>query len=107
MRGASTSSPRPTAGRGPTTSTARRAGSRCDTRAALKGRGVPVANYTAGGDGLDFRADLATLNLSDVPTVVVELGNMRNARDARRMTSRKGRATYASALTAAVRRNLS
>ena len=78
-----------------------------DTRAALRGRGVPVANYTAGGDGLDFRADLATLNLSDVPTVVVELGNMRNARDVRRMTSRKGRANYAAALTTAVRRNLS
>ena len=49
--------------------------------------GCPVANYTAGGDGLDFRCDLGTLNLSDVPTVMVELGNMRNARDARRMTT--------------------
>ena len=67
-------------------------------RKALKGAGVPVANYIAGGDGLDFRGDLGTLNLSDVPTVMVELGNMRNARDAHRMTTAKGRATYARAL---------
>jgi N-acetylmuramoyl-L-alanine amidase len=77
-----------------------------DTRAGLRGVGVPVANYIAGGDGLDFRSDLATLNLSNVPTVLVELGNMRNPRDARRMTSRDGRATYARGLALAVRRFL-
>lgn len=74
-----------------------------DARAALRRGGVPVANYIAGGDGLDFRADLGTLNLSDVPTVMVELGNMRNAADARRMTSPGGRQTYARALARAVR----
>lgn len=74
-----------------------------DTRAALRRHRVPVANYIAGGDGLDFRADLGTLNLSDVPTVMVELGNMRNPRDAHRMTTPAGRATYARALTAAIR----
>ena len=67
-------------------------------RAGLRDRGLRVANYTAGGDGLDARGDLGTLNLSDVPTVMVELGNMRNARDARRMTSDRGRATYAAGL---------
>jgi N-acetylmuramoyl-L-alanine amidase len=77
-----------------------------DTRAALHRAGVPVANYVAGGDGLDFRSDLGTLNLSDIPTVMVELGNMRNARDARRMTSVHGRATYARGLAAGVRRFL-
>ena len=65
--------------------------------------GCPVANYIAGGDGLDFRSDLGTLNLSDVPTVMVELGNMRNAGDAQRMTSAAGRATYARGLADAVR----
>ena len=74
-----------------------------DPRAALRRVGLPVANYTAGGDGLDFRADLGTLNLSDVPTVMVELGNMRNPTDARKMTSRAGRATYAKGLGRAVR----
>lgn len=75
-------------------------------RSSLRAAGVPVANYTAGGDGLDFRSDLGTLNLSDVPTVMVELGNMRDPRDARRMTTRDGRATYALALSDAVRRFL-
>ena len=73
-----------------------------DTRAALKARHLTVANYIAGGDGLDFRSDLATINLSDVPTVMVELGNMRNPTDAGRMRSAHGRATYAAALAAAV-----
>lgn len=36
-----------------------------------------VASYVAGGDVLDVRSDLGTLNLPDVPTVMVELGNMR------------------------------
>jgi N-acetylmuramoyl-L-alanine amidase len=77
------------------------------TRAALRSVGLRVANYTAGGDGLDFRSDLGTLNLSDVPTVMVELGNMRNPRDARRMTTAKGRAAYAKGLVRAVRDHLS
>jgi N-acetylmuramoyl-L-alanine amidase len=77
-----------------------------DARAALRAKRVPVANYIAGGDGLDFRGDLGTLNLSDVPTVMVELGNMRNRADAQRMTSADGRRTYARALTHAVRRFL-
>jgi N-acetylmuramoyl-L-alanine amidase len=64
---------------------------------------VPVADYVAGGDGLDARSDLATLNLSDVPTVMVELGNMRNPADAGRMTTAGGRTTYASALVAGIR----
>jgi N-acetylmuramoyl-L-alanine amidase len=72
-------------------------------RASLRQHGVPVANYTAGGRGLVFRSDLGTLNLSDIPAVMVELGNMRNRRDARRMTSHRGRATYARALADAVR----
>ncbi|HEU5455820.1 MAG TPA: N-acetylmuramoyl-L-alanine amidase [Nocardioides sp.] len=77
-----------------------------ETRTALRGAGLPVANYTAGGDGLDFRSDLGTLNLADIPSVMVELGNMRSSRDARRMTSRAGRATYARALARAVVQHL-
>jgi N-acetylmuramoyl-L-alanine amidase len=77
-----------------------------DARAALRGAGLRAANYTAGGDGLAFRSDLATLNLSNIPTVMVELGNMRNARDARRMTSARGQEVYARGLEHAVRRYL-
>jgi N-acetylmuramoyl-L-alanine amidase len=73
-----------------------------ETRAALRRAGVPVANYIAGGDGIDFRSDLGTLNLSNIPTVMVELGNMRSPTDAHRMTTRQGRDTYARALARAV-----
>lgn len=75
-------------------------------RSGLVRSGMPVANYVAGGDGIDVRSDLATLNLSDVPTVMVELGNMRDPRDARRMTTARGRAAYASALVGGIRRFL-
>ena len=72
-------------------------------RSALHGAGLPYADYLAGGDGLAFRSDLGTLNLSDIPTVLVELGNMRSASDARLMTSYDGRAAYARALTQGIR----
>ncbi len=75
-------------------------------RRSLHRAGFGYATYIAGGDGLDVRRDLATLNLSDVPTVLVELGNMRAARDARTMTRATGRARYADALTRAVLRTL-
>ncbi len=75
-------------------------------KAGLLRRGFGVANYVAGGDGLDVRSDLATLNLSDVPTVMVELGNMRSAAEARVMTAPRGRARYARGLVAGVRRFL-
>ncbi len=76
------------------------------TRAALVERGLARATYVAGGRGLDVRGDLATLNLSDVPTVMVELGNMRSPMDAARMTRPGGRDGYARALGLAVRRYL-
>ena len=60
------------------------------TKDALTAKGFSVANYIAGGDGLDERSDLGTLNLSDVPTVMVELGNMRDSGDASVMTSPQG-----------------
>jgi N-acetylmuramoyl-L-alanine amidase len=75
------------------------------TRNALESLGLPPANYV-GRHGIDLRSDLGTLNLSHMPTVLVELGNMRNPVDARKMTSRSGRATYARGLALAVRRYL-
>lgn len=75
-------------------------------RAGLVGSGFRVST-AYGGDGLDSRRDLGTLNMSDVPTVVVELGNMRNVADARCMTSRSCRDRYAAALAAGVRAYLS
>jgi N-acetylmuramoyl-L-alanine amidase len=75
-------------------------------RDALGRAGVPRANYIAGGDGLDVRSDLGTLNLSDVPVAMVELGNMRDATEAERMQSPSGRAGYAAALADGITRYL-
>jgi N-acetylmuramoyl-L-alanine amidase len=47
--------------------------------------GEQFADYVA-DQGLDTRDDLGGLNLSKVPKVFIECGNMRNAGDAQRMT---------------------
>jgi N-acetylmuramoyl-L-alanine amidase len=49
------------------------------------GTGMPYADYL-GHDGLDVRTDLGGLNLSDVPKVFIETGNMRNSKDAGLLT---------------------
>jgi N-acetylmuramoyl-L-alanine amidase len=46
----------------------------------------PLANYVGGGKGLTVRDDLGGLNLSTVPKVFIECGNMRNAKDAALLT---------------------
>jgi N-acetylmuramoyl-L-alanine amidase len=71
-------------------------------RRGLIGAGVPVANYYA-RNGIVTRTDLGGLNMSDVPVVMVELGNMKNAADAARMTSATGRDRYAAGLVAGIR----
>jgi N-acetylmuramoyl-L-alanine amidase len=57
-------------------------------------------------NGIKTRTDLGTLNMSDVPIVMVELGNMKNSADAARMTSSTGRDRYAAALVDGIRRFL-
>ncbi|MEU7294565.1 N-acetylmuramoyl-L-alanine amidase [Streptomyces exfoliatus] len=49
--------------------------------------GTEPANYLGGGTGLDVRDDLGGLNLSTVPKVFVECGNMRDPKDATLLTS--------------------
>ena len=75
-------------------------------RSGLDGRRVPRSTYLAGGTALVQRADLGTLNLSDVPIAMIELGNMRNLADARMMRSASGRATYAAGIVRGIRRYL-
>ena len=74
-------------------------------RGGLTGAGFG-SSTAYGGDGLDVRRDLGTLNMADVPTVMVELGNMRNAGDARCMTSAGCRDRYARGLAAGITRYL-
>lgn len=69
-----------------------------DLNAAISGAGVmPTANYI-GDNGIYTRSDLAGLNLSKVPTVLLELGNMRNAGDAALMSSADGQSAFADAI---------
>ncbi|MCG7203887.1 N-acetylmuramoyl-L-alanine amidase [Streptomyces arenae] len=49
--------------------------------------GSAPSNYVGGGTGLDVRKDLGGLNLSTVPKVFIECGNMRDSKDAARLTS--------------------
>lgn len=72
-------------------------------RAGLDHEGVARSTYIGKGTALDVRSDLGTLNMSDVPIAMIELGNMRNAGDAKRMRSTTGRATYATAVVRGIR----
>ncbi|CAB4689570.1 MAG: N-acetylmuramoyl-L-alanine amidase [Actinobacteria bacterium] len=67
--------------------------------------GEPVASYV-GTQGLNVRRDLGGLNLSTVPKVLIETGNMRNATDAIRLSSSTFRAIQARALATALTRYL-
>ncbi|GAA2804059.1 N-acetylmuramoyl-L-alanine amidase [Streptomyces showdoensis] len=48
--------------------------------------GTHPANYIGSGTGLDVRKDLGGLNLSTVPKVFIECGNMRDPKDAKLLT---------------------
>ncbi|TGB08806.1 N-acetylmuramoyl-L-alanine amidase [Streptomyces sp. MZ04] len=49
--------------------------------------GSAPSNYIGDGTGLDVRKDLGGLNLSKVPKVFIECGNMRDAKDEALLTS--------------------
>ncbi|WP_255429749.1 N-acetylmuramoyl-L-alanine amidase [Streptomonospora sp. PA3] len=66
-----------------------------------EGTGQPRADYIA-EDGLDKRTDLGGLNLSDVPKVFLEAGNMSNSEDAARMADAEWREKAAEAVAAGI-----
>lgn len=71
-----------------------------DIRAAfLAGTGEPVSTYF-GDNGLQPSGDLAALNLTTVPKVLIECANMRNPTDAALITTAAWQQTAASALAA-------
>jgi N-acetylmuramoyl-L-alanine amidase len=51
-----------------------------------------------GADGLYGRADLAGLNLAQYPSILIELGNMKNPADSALMKTPEGRQKYADAV---------
>ncbi|TLS47283.1 N-acetylmuramoyl-L-alanine amidase [Streptomyces montanus] len=53
----------------------------------VRATGSAPSNYIGDGTGLDVRADLGGLNLSTVPKVFIECGNMRDSKDAALLTS--------------------
>ena len=70
-------------------------------RALLAGTSMPESTYD-GVRGIKHRDDLAGLNLTRVPEVLIECGNMRNPTDARLLTSARFQRRIASALEAAI-----
>jgi N-acetylmuramoyl-L-alanine amidase len=65
-------------------------------RDQLVAAGLTPSTYM-GSNGLYGRADLTGLNLAQHPSILVEMGNMKNANDAAQMESAGGRAAYAAA----------
>ena len=63
--------------------------------------GMPVSTYD-GVDGIQPRSDLAGLNLTTVPKVLIECGNMANATDAALLSSPNFQRSVAALLTVAV-----
>ncbi|MFF3056472.1 N-acetylmuramoyl-L-alanine amidase [Streptomyces sp. NPDC057909] len=53
----------------------------------VRATGSAPSNYVGGNTGLDTRGDLGGLNLSTVPKVFIECGNMRDPKDAALLTS--------------------
>lgn len=65
-----------------------------NVRDGLSNVGLSTNNHI-GSAGLWKRGDLGGLNLSLRPTVMLEMGNMRNSKDASYMASAEGQGTYA------------
>ncbi|WP_053744226.1 N-acetylmuramoyl-L-alanine amidase [Streptomyces sp. NRRL WC-3618] len=70
----------------PIVASSRRLGERVKTGFADRTGSAP-SNYIGDGTGLDTRTDLGGLNLSTVPKVFIECGNMRDSKDAALLTS--------------------
>jgi N-acetylmuramoyl-L-alanine amidase len=73
-----------------------------DVRASfLAITGMPLSTYD-GTNGINFRDDLAGLNLTTVPKVLIECGNMQNSTDAAMLTSTSFQMNAALALAQAI-----
>ncbi|MCF8571297.1 N-acetylmuramoyl-L-alanine amidase [Gordonia sp. HY002] len=68
-------------------------------RDALVKAGLQPAGYAGAVDGIQTRADIAGVNLTRVPAVFVEMGNLSNPAEAKSLSSPQGAAKYAMAIT--------
>jgi N-acetylmuramoyl-L-alanine amidase len=65
------------------------------------GTPMPLSDYY-GVDGIEYRPDLAGLNLTSVPKVLIECGNMRNAADAELLRTTEFQRAAAHAMATAI-----
>jgi N-acetylmuramoyl-L-alanine amidase len=68
---------------------------------AYQNTGMPIADYIA-RDGFSERGDLGGLNLSDIPAVFLEAGNMRNPEDLALLRNPAFQESVAAAILAAL-----
>ncbi|SIS03933.1 N-acetylmuramoyl-L-alanine amidase [Williamsia sterculiae] len=68
-------------------------------RDAFKKTGFTPANYAGVVDGLQTRSDIAAVNLTGVPDVFIEMGNLANPTEAAQLTGKDGQLKYALAIT--------
>jgi N-acetylmuramoyl-L-alanine amidase len=66
-------------------------------RDQLQASGFVPSTYI-GSAGLNPRADIAGLNLAQYPSILVEMGNMKNPADSALMKTPEGRQKYADAV---------
>ncbi|MFW0787223.1 N-acetylmuramoyl-L-alanine amidase [Gordonia sp. CPCC 206044] len=68
-------------------------------RDAFAKAGFPEANYAGVVKGIQTRADIAGVNLTKVPAVFVEMGNLSNPAEAGALSGKDGQLKYAMAVT--------
>lgn len=68
-------------------------------RDAFVKAGFPAANYAGVQNGIQTRSDIAAVNLTKVPAVFIEMGNLSNPTEAASLSERKGQLKYSMAIT--------
>lgn len=75
-------------------------------RDSFKAAGFTPANYAGVNDGLQTRSDIAGVNLTKVPDVFIEMGNLSNPTEAKTLASKEGQVKYALAISNGIVRYL-
>ncbi len=71
-------------------------------RDAFVKAGFPEANYAGVVNGIQTRSDIAAVNLTKVPAVFVEMGNLSNPDEAAELSGKQGQLKYAMAITSGI-----
>ncbi|GAB2656585.1 hypothetical protein GCM10027169_20280 [Gordonia jinhuaensis] len=64
--------------------------------------GFTPANYAGVTNGLQTRSDIAAVNLTTVPDVFIEMGNLSNPDEAKALSGTEGQVKYAAAITGGI-----